>query len=435
MPYPKIPDFKQLTEHLTVYAQTRHEYGAKGVAAALARAEKALKQSIAEINKLPIDQKLAAREPNGLPAILRLRPNGPRRMWNVLDRQEYRRRIEGALLGRMAGCTLGAPVEQWTIEDMRDLARENGDPFPPTDYWKYVPRPFELRYRVEPRQNFTRTHMNGVPVDDDIAYTILGLLIVEDYGPDFTIEQTGEGWIKYVPYAYTAEQAALDNLRAGVPARRAAEKNNPYCEWIGGDIRSDPWAYIAPGWPERAAEMAYRHTWLTHRRQGLYGAMYFAAAISAAFAVDDPVEALRIGLSEIPRDCAMARAVRWALRVAPEIRDWREARDAVDEKFNGMHQTHTINNACLTIFGITIGGTDFTRVIGETVAMGLDNDCTAATAGSLVGAIVGKRGIPAHWHKKFNNRVRCYLTGRRRFTVGGLVNRFSKQASKLHSSK
>ena len=33
--------------------------------------------------------------------------------------------------------------------------------------------------------------------------------------------------------------SALENLRQGVPAMKAAERNNPYCEWIGADIRSD----------------------------------------------------------------------------------------------------------------------------------------------------------------------------------------------------
>jgi len=80
----------------------------------------------------------------------------------------------------------------------------------------------------------------------------------------------------------------------------------------------------------------------------------------------------------------------------PQIGDYRQARDAMEERFRGMQRVHTINNTCLTIWGITIGGTDFTRVIAETVAMGMDNDCTAATAGSIVGAIVKKQGIPEH---------------------------------------
>jgi ADP-ribosylglycohydrolase len=179
--------------------------------------------------------------------------------------------------------------------------------------------------------------------------------------------------------------------------------------------------------------MAYRDAYLSHRRQGIYCEMFFAAPVAAAFAVDDPVMALRIGLTEIPAESALHKAIQWALRIAPDIRDYKQAREAMDERFNGMHPIHTLNNACLTVWGITIGKTDFTRVIGETVAMGMDNDCTAATAGSIVGAVVGKRGIPAKWFKNFDNIIHSYLLGRKRFSIPDALRRFETQASKVHS--
>jgi ADP-ribosylglycohydrolase len=431
MAYPKLPDFQSLTREIMLYSQLKHEYGSKEIQPLLKKAEADLKEAITKIKALPIDKKLAAAEPNGLPAIKALRPKGPRRIWLHLDTREYKERLEGALLGRIAGCTLGAPVEFWSIEAMELLAKELGTPFPPVDYWTRVPDPLSKRYGMSTREAYTREKMNGVPVDDDIAYTLLGLLIAEEYGPDFTVGDVGKAWVKYLPIACTAEALALENLKKGVPAERAGSKNNPYCEWIGADIRSDPWGYIAPGYPEFAADMAYRDAFISHRRQGIYGEMYFSAAIAAAFTVRDPVDALRIGLTEIPKDCAMAKAVRWALKVAPEITNYQQARDAVEEKFKGMVRIHTIKNACLTIWGITIGGRNFTKVIGETVAMGLDNDCTAATAGSIVGAAVGKEGIPDYWYKNYNNTVHSYLIGKRKFTITGLVNRFAKQAGKV----
>jgi len=279
---------------------------------------------------------------------------------------------------------------------------------------------------------YARQARSGVPVDDDLAYTLLGLLIAEEYGPEFTTADVAAAWLRFLPYACTAEDVALRNLKAGVAPERAAVVDNPYSQWIGADIRADPWGYLAPGWPERAAAMAYRDAFLSHRRQGIYGAMFFAAAISAAFALDDPVEAVRVGLTEIPRDCALARAVRWALRQAPQITDFRAARAAVDRRFAGMHPVHTINNACLTVWGLTIGGRDVTRVLGETVAMGLDNDCTAATAGSLVGAVVGKAGVPSHWYDRFDDTVHSYLIGRRRFGIRALIRRFGRQARRVH---
>ena len=431
MAYPDIPDFRHLASQLELYTQLQHEYGAKGIEAVLGKAAEALETSLAQLKALPVNEELAAKEPSDLEAIRALRPDGPRRLWQSFDEDSYRERVRGGLLGRFAGCTLGAPVEFWPIERMLKLAKENGMPFPPQDYWTYVSDPFGLRYGTSPREAYTRHKLSGVPVDDDVTYTVLGLLIIEDAGPDFSVEDVGRAWMKYLPMACTAEKVALDNLKAGVPAVEAAEKDNPYCEWIGADIRADPWGYLAPGWPEKAAELAYRDAYISHRRQGIYGEMFFAAAIAAAFVVDDPVEALRIGLTEIPAECALTRVIEWALEIAPRIKDYQQARDTMDEKFKGMAGVHTLNNACLTVWGITIGGTDFTKVIGETVAMGLDNDCTGATAGSLVGTAVGARGIPSHWYRNFNDTVYTYMIDQPKFSINGLVDRFTAQAQQV----
>jgi ADP-ribosylglycohydrolase len=431
MSYPKVPKLAQEAELLSLYSQLKHEYGARGIQAILDRAHRELRAAVAALQRLPIDPAGARREPNDLKSIRKLRPQGPRRLWDQFHGCEYANRLEGGLLGRMAGCTLGAPVEFWDIEKMEHLARETRLPFPPRDYWTRVPEPFRLRYNRSPRSAYTRGQMDGVPVDDDIVYTLLGLLVVEEHGPDFTVADVGQAWLKYLPMACTAEHIALENLKAGVPALKAGEKNNPYREWIGADIRSDPWGYMAPGWPEKAAAMAWHDAFLSHRRNGIYGAMYFAAAIAAAFAVTDPTEALVIALSEIPIDCAMAQGMRWALETAPKIRDHRQAREAVEKHFAGMHRVHTISNACLTVFGIAIGGTDFTRMIGETVAMGMDNDCTAATAGSIVGAVVGKDGIPKKWYRRFNNTVHSYLIKKPAFRIDDLMRRFTRQARRV----
>jgi len=432
MSYPSTAKLKRLIDQIARYAELKHERGSKGIARIISRTERDLKRIEQEITRLPESASLSRSEPDGLDAIRALRPPGPRRIWTAWNASVYSDKVTGAFIGRCAGCILGAPVEMWPVDRMERLARENGDAFPPVDYWSSVPFPDELRYATSKRSEYTRSHMKGVPVDDDIIYTLLGLLIAETYGLDFTTDDVARAWIAWLPFACTAEEIALNNIRAGISAARAADKNNPYCEWIGADIRSDPWGYIAAGWPEKAAGMAYRDAVLSHRRQGVYGAMYFAAVIAAAFTVADPLDALSIGLTEIPRNCALAKAVRWALRTAPSITSWRDARSAVDRAFPGMHQVHTINNACLTIFGVCLGRYDLTKVIGETVAMGLDNDCTAATAGSITGAVIGATSIPSHWHQPFQNTVHSYLTRHKRFTISGIVQHFTRLSRRLY---
>ncbi len=432
LPYPEMQSLKNLVNNIEEFAKLKTEYGSKGVGELIGEIRTYLKSALEKVKCLPTDRYLADKEPNEYYKIMMLRPDGPRKMWEGFDEKLYREKLEGALLARLAGCTLGAPVEGWSIEQMQRWAEYSGDSFPPVDYWSYTKNPGEERYRVNKWEDFTKSRLDKVPTDDDIAYTLLGLLIAEEYGTEFTTDNVAEAWLKYLPMACTAEAIALSNLKAGMPSFAAAEKNNPYCQWIGAAIRSDPWAYIAPGYPEKAARMAYRDAFLSHRRNGIYGEMFFSAAQSAAFAVDNAVDAIKIGLTEIPSECALAKDIRWALEVSENIRDYRDARKAVDERFKDMSPVHTNNNACLTVFGLIIGGNDVTKVLSQTVAMGLDNDCTAATAGSIVGAIVGKEGIPTHWYERFNNKIYSYLNGIEVFRIDDVVERFTKLAESIY---
>ena len=110
MAYPKNPAFSELVSRLALYSQLQHERGAKNISPILKRAERDLQSALAELKRLPIDEAMADREPNDLPSIKSLRPRGPRRLWEGIDRKQFEGKCEGALLGRMAGCTLGAPV-------------------------------------------------------------------------------------------------------------------------------------------------------------------------------------------------------------------------------------------------------------------------------------------------------------------------------------
>ena len=433
MNYPNIPDFNENIAKIIEYIRLKAEYGTENLDSYIDSLQNLLDQSLEELKELPINQELAEKEPDMLSEIRVLRPEGPRKMWKSLSEDVYLDKLQGAFLSRLAGCTLGAPVEFHSVNHMKNWAAYTGDTFPPKDYWSKIKFPMDLRYEKSPYEDYTRSGMKKVPVDDDITYTLLGLLIAEEYGIDFTTEDVGRAWLKYLPYACTAEDVALKNLKKGISAMETADVDNPYCQWIGADIRSDPFAYMAPAYPEKAAELAYRDAYLSHRRNGIYGEMYFAAAQSAAFAVNHPVEALEIGLTEIPKDCCLAGDIKWALEVGKKVKDYEEARALVDHRFRNISAAHTNNNACLTVFGLMIGGTDMTKVISETVAMGMDNDCTAATAGSIVGASVGKKNIEPHWYASFNNTVDNYLNGVGEMKIDDITERFFQLAKAVYN--
>ena len=61
---------------------------------------------------------------------------------------------------------------------------------------------------------------------------------------------------------------------------------------------------------------------------------------------------------------------------------------------------------------------------GNCIAIGLDNDGTGATVGSIVGACIGFDNIPRHWYDKFNDSIVTYIVGYEHFSVEDTVKRF-----------
>jgi ADP-ribosylglycohydrolase len=419
---------------LAEWANLRKEQGVTGFDAHLLELGRQVQEVIARFQAMQPPASYLASEPSDLAEIHRQRPAGPR-ILAMPSLGEYRRRLHGAVVARAAGCLLGSIVEFWSIDDMEAWAKYLGDAFPPVDYWSAIKDPTGMRYSVSRREGYTRSKMTCMEADDDLIYTWLGLLILEDFGPDFTTADVGAAWKKYLPLACTAEKVALDNLNKGIPADKVGEVDNPYVTWIGADIRSDPWGYVCPAMPEKAAEFAHRDAYISHRGYGIHGEMFFSAAIAAAFAVDDPIKAIEIALTEIPANCRMAGDVKWALDTVDSVKDYRDARQKVQARFDGFSGVHTGPNAALTIFALRLGNKDVTRTIGQCVAMGLDNDCTAATAGSIVGAVVGIDNVPAHWYKPFGNKVHTYINGHEWMQLDDLLARFEKIGTKVASLK
>ncbi|MEG2118190.1 MAG: ADP-ribosylglycohydrolase family protein [Clostridia bacterium] len=346
-----------------------------------------------------------------------------------IDKKTYRDRLAGAFYGRVCGCTLGAPVEGWDLEKIDAYAKELTLEQPLTNYWTDIPNPNDVRYINQTFKDYLRQNIVAVPCDDDVGYTLLSLFIVEEArGRNFTLKNVASTWKKYITESYTAEFVALENLKKGIPPENAAEIDNPYDELIGADIRCDGYAYMAPCEPERAAKMAFVDAYISHRKNGIYGSMYFAAVISAAFSLSDTKAALEEGLKYIPCDCELYAGLRWALTIWNRVGSFRNAAKLVDERYPGMDNVHTINNACLTVFALALGGKDIAKCFANAVAMAHDADCTAATAGSIAGACYGLSALDERWYKPFNNTVNSYFNGPSSYKIDNLLYRYERIA-------
>lgn len=363
-----------------------------------------------ELEALPAPEEFPYQEPSDLEGIRALRPDGPRRLALGLSAEALADKVLGAWLGRCVGCLVGKPCEGWSREAIRAYL-EAGNEYPLSGYFPYISAAVEM-VRHRPR-GWMRGEIVEMVRDDDTDYTILGLHIVERHGSDFTTEDVARTWLESLPFlrTYTAERVAYAHLAAGLTPPETATWRNPYREWIGAQIRADGFAYVNPGQPERAAEYGWRDARLSHVKNGIYGEMWAAAMIAAAFASDNVAEVIRIGLSEIPQNCRLAEALRETLVASTRYTTWEAAWDALMDRYGHYHRVHTINNAVIVALGLLYGQGDFRQTISIAVMGGLDTDCNGATAGSVIGAILGAARLPRDYVEPLHNTLRSAVFG------------------------
>jgi hypothetical protein len=394
-----------------------------------------------ELMDLPEDRELAAREPCDLEAIRALRPDGPRDLgWRPRD-EELVDRLHGAWTGRAVGCALGKPVEGMGMsrEDGRLVGRarirrylENRGEWPLRDYFsgRDVGDGMTLWCPASHRERIAY-----MEPDDDIHYTLTGLGVLERWGPGFSWENVPRFWLAHIPMSAicTAEAQAIENFLArstpGYGGKSAATPEftrghrNPYREWIGAQIRADGWAWACAGKPELAAELAYRDASWTHERNGIYGEMMFAAIEAAAFVERDPAALVSIGLSEIPRECRLARHVRECLGWVKAAPDAETCMSRLEERLPEMSPVHTINNALVCVLSLFYGGMDAAASITTSVTCGLDTDCNGATVGSVVGAAAGRAKLGTALADPLHDTIRPAMIGFAEVTMSELARR------------
>jgi ADP-ribosylglycohydrolase len=324
-------------------------------------------------------------------------------------------RVLGGWLGRIAGNMLGKPVERgdhWTRERIDHYLRR-ADALPLTDY---LPEPVDDGDRLALRPEWrecVRGRVHGSCRDDDVDYAILGLHLLETHGFDFTTEQVGDLWLLRLPYlqTFTAERVAYRNLANGLKPPLTATYDNPYQEWIGALIRADIHGWTSPGAPKRAASLARRDAVLSHTGNGVYGAMWAAALVSAAFTAGTVREAVEQALTVIPASSRLARTVRRVSSLHETGMAWDDTLTTVAEETAGTHWIHTIPNAAVLTAGLLYGDGDFTRTVALTVRGGLDTDSNGATAGSVAGVLCGAAAIPDRWKDPLEDTVRSAVFG------------------------
>ncbi len=329
--------------------------------------------------------------------------------------------IEAAFVASCAGCILGKPLEvNPTLDEIRAAAEAVGE-WPLRDYVsEALLERLGRRHRDWPR--CVRGRVQDVALDDDLGYAVLGMLVVEDHGRDLTTANVAEAWFARLAAGWTfgPENTVLARIvawkrwgeRRQLPPDLSgwAELCNPGEERCGAVIRVDAYGYACPGDPRLAAELAWRDAVLTHRGNGLYGAMFIAAAIAAAFIPGDPLDAFRTAARVLPRTSRLRAVVEQQIALVAGAPDWLTAYRAVHGAFR--EYTH-----CLVLqeLGTLMVSQRFAADVGDGIAMQVSQGNDTDSFGHLAGALLGVRFGPGHlsesWTRPFRDRFRCSLVG------------------------
>ena len=375
------------------------------------------------------------REPSALEEIRTLRNKEQVGFGEAPETALLREKLHGAWMGRICGCMLGKTVECIRTNELTPFLKETENY--PMHRYIYQSDLTEERCKKYPffaTKRIFADEIEAMPVDDDTNYVVLGQLVLENYGRDFTAYDVSRAWLNYQKKdAYcTAERVAYRNFINGYVPPQSACFQNPYREWIGAQIRGDYYGYINPGDPALAAEMAWRDASISHVKNGIYGEMFAAAMLAAAAVITDRTQIIRAGLAQIPATSRLYEAITSILNQYASGVPQQAVFDGIHQRYdeyNAHDWCHTIPNAMIVAASLLYGCGDFGRTICMAVETGFDTDCNGATVGSILGMAGGAGCIPEYWTAPFHDTLQTSVPSRfmRKLVCRLRLNEVSRQ--------
>ena len=368
----------------------------------------------------------AYQEPSDLAEIRARRPAGPRRIAVPTSDAVLDDRTLGAWLGRGAGCMLGKPVEGWSREKIEDLMSLCGlkalD-----DYWPAPPAGASVAFHAGAEGLPARQHPHGRPRRRHGLHRRRPLHPGEAR-PRLHPAQRG-GLLARTPalsHAPTRPSASpTATWSTGWGRRSAPSTATPTASGSARRSGRTASATPRPAGPSWRPSMAFRDACISHVKNGIYGEMLVAAMLAAAFVTGDAGEGHpRSGWPRYPQNCRLAEAIARGARLARGGLRLGAALDRIMEAYGHYHRVHTINNARRRGAGRCSGARATSRAaVGIAVMGGLDTDCNGATAGSVLGAMLGARAIPSHWTEPLHDRIATIVAYQWDLTLSGLTAR------------
>lgn len=262
--------------------------------------------------------------------------------------------------------------------------------------------------------------------NDDITFEIAFLEALESNRKsglktnDITSDEIAEKWLEIIPYAWSAEHYALENLRRGVFTPLSGSQNNYFSEWIGAQMRTMVCGLVAPANPHMARELAYKDSIISHTTNGVYAGIHSAVLTSLAFSVTTMNELLTKSRDYIPNNTMFTHFFDLTMEKINKASNHIEAWDMIEPSIEIFHWIHAIPNMVAVVLSLSysLGDIDKAfRILGD---LGLDVDCNAGEVGTILG--VFNNGIDEKWTSPISGKINTYLPNYKEVSIKYLAD-------------
>ncbi len=309
----------------------------------------------------------------------------PAQAQRTISAEEYVGRLRGMWFGQLLGNHTGRPFEG------QYCTREAA----PDDAFAWV---------------IKTSYEDPWTGDDDTSFEYLYLHTLETHGLDPTGTQIQAEWDAHVPLdgIYIANRQAKYLMGHGflVP-ETGSYRDNFHAYAIDSQITTEALGALSPGRRQWAIDAV--HTFAGVSNEGfsrhtaqVYGAMYAVAAFEG-----DIHTIVELGQAAIPPSSRSWQAIQtvrdwYADDLLDGTPDWRETRRLIYDHYHGADDygryrgwVESTINLANTVLALLYGQGDFEQTVRIGVLAGYDADCNPATAGGLIGLMLGYEALPA----------------------------------------
>ncbi|HPG38066.1 MAG TPA: ADP-ribosylglycohydrolase family protein [bacterium] len=305
----------------------------------------------------------------------------------TLSKEVLQDKIKGGWAGQVIGCSFGGPTE-----------------------FKYRSTFIQDYQPLEWNENVMKYFYENVPgLYDDVYMDLTFVDVFDKKGIDAPADEFAKAFANAEYLLWHANIAARYNILRGImPPKSGHWHYNPHAEDIDFQIEADFAGLMSPGMINTSAEICDKIGHIMNYGDGWYGGVYVAAMYALAFTSNDLNYIINEALKVIPKESkyyqCMSDVIKWHKQY-PD--DWKMTWFKTQQKWgqdigcpDGVFTTFNIDaniNSAWILLGLLYGDGDYTKTLSISTRGGDDSDCNPASAGGILGTMLGYSNIPAFW--------------------------------------